>query len=210
MPRSKGLLMLAAFLTLLLIGASCEMSASSEAEPEEQVVAEGKVPQWLLAEHRFEENDEDEEALLPKDDDEAEEPAEEADPELAEEPAETQPAETDPEPEQEETAEPVDSAEEPAQEEEPEKERVSNQEWRGGTYSGDWQDGAPHGRGTFYHPSGAELTGNWVNGNPDGRVRFTDTDGNTDIVIFSQGRRVDDGASDWWSPGGDTGSSWFQ
>ncbi len=211
MPKSKGLLVLAAFLTLILLGTGCEMLAFSEAEPEEQVVAEGKIPQWLLAEHRLVSSADDrDEALLPKDnDEEEEEPAEEtAEPEPAEEAAVTQPQEPDPAPQQQETAPPADSAEEPAQEQ-PEKERVSNQKWQGGTYSGDWQDGTPNGRGTFFHPSGAELTGTWVNGNPDGQFRLTDATGKSSNVHFDKGSIVENGGSNWWSPGGNTGGGWF-
>ncbi len=191
-----------------------------EAEPEEPELAEEEgLPEWLLSEHRgarSAEAAEDEDALLPKDDEDEDEnidednddPAEEtSDPQPAEQAAEPQPAGDAAPGQQDPGTDTSFDSEDPAGDQEPETEDVTGKSWQGGSYTGEWRDGKPHGRGTYNHPSGAKLAGNWVNGNPDGRVRFTDPDGRTDTMTFDRGNISD---SNWWDPKpSDSDRSWF-
>ena len=41
--------------------------------------------------------------------------------------------------------------------------RVENEEWDRGTYSGDWVDGKPHGKGKYTYASGEVYEGDWDN-----------------------------------------------
>ena len=218
MPKSKGLLLVTVILILVFAGAGCGMLAAGDEElVEADVTGEGKLPQWLLAEHRgvgIAEAAEDEDLMLKdNDDEETEEPVEEtAEPEPVEEATETQPAETAPPPPQQDTSGSGDSADQTPSQPEPETENVTNRDWQGGTYTGAWENGRPNGRGTFNHPSGAQLTGTWVNGNPDGQFSLIDANGNTTRVTFDMGQIVEEASgSDWWSPdSGGSGGSWFQ
>jgi len=46
---------------------------------------------------------------------------------------------------------------------------VENEEWEWGTYSGDWVDGKPHGKGIHTWPDGEVYAGDWVDGKPHGK-----------------------------------------
>ncbi len=203
MPKFKGLPGLAAILVLSLLVAGCNMLPFGEAEPEDPELAEEEgLPEWLLSEHRgtsSAEAAEDEDALLPKDDDEEEEEnVDEDNDEPAEETAAPAPQQDTSAPQQQDPgADTSFDSEDPAGDQEPQTEDVTNKSWRDGSYTGEWVDGRPHGRGTYNHPSGAKLAGNWVNGNPDGRVRFTDPDGRTQTMEFDRGNISE---SDWWNP----------
>ena len=222
MPKFKGLPGLAAILLLSLLLAGCNLLPFTAAEPEEEetVVEEEGLPEWLLSEHRgarSAEAAEDDDALLPKDEDDEEE-SDEGNDEPAPETAEQQPtgeaAATEPQQgteaaQQQGTGTETDfDSEDPGEDQQPEVEEVSNKSWMDGTYTGEWLKDRPHGRGTYYHPSGAKLAGNWVGGNPDGRVTFTDPSGNTERIRFDEGDEVAEGH--WWNPKPSSGdTSWF-
>ena len=42
-----------------------------------------------------------------------------------------------------------------------------------GTYRGEWQDGQPHGTGTFFYSTGVRYSGSWRNGRPFGQGSWT-------------------------------------
>ena len=42
-----------------------------------------------------------------------------------------------------------------------------------GTYRGEWQDGHPHGTGTFFYHTGVRYSGSWRNGRPFGDGAWT-------------------------------------
>ncbi len=219
MPTVKAFLMVLSILALSFLLIGCGFIADRDAEPEEAETAEaGKLPGWLLSEHRSEQQEE--EPLKPKDPDQDE----------TDELAEPDPAEETVEPETEptqETAAPQEPSDdhaveadpgEPAngEEQEPQPEQVTDQVWQRGTYTGAWLDGQPHGQGTFNHPSGGTLTGNWVEGTPHGQFTLTAPDGSTDTVYFEQGQIAEapddhDGGEEanWWEPDSGSGGGWF-
>ncbi len=197
------------FLTLIVLVISsgligCGMLSSQEEEPEDFTTAkEGKLPEWLLLEHRSTEW-EAAGPLKPKnpENDEDDEDRDVVEPELPEETTDAEPtqaAQRQEQPGQEHNVEAEDQAQEP------EITQVSNKEWQRGKYTGSWLEGNPHGEGTFEHPDGGKLSGNWVKGNPDGQFTKTDPDDTTETVYFSQGQIQDGPAEDedaaesrWW------------
>ncbi len=202
MPKLKGLLVLAAILLLSLLLAGCNLLPFIGAEPDEpETLGEEGLPEWLLSEHRgarSAEAAEDEDELLSEDeeDEESDEDNDEPTGETAEQQPTGDAAPTQPQ-QQEAGADTSFDSEDPAGDQEPQTENVTDRSWRDGSYTGEWLDGSPHGRGTFTHSSGAKLAGNWLNGNPDGRIRFTDPSGRTETMTFDQGNISD---SDWWNP----------
>ena len=55
--------------------------------------------------------------------------------------------------------------------------RVENKEFETGTYTGDWMDGAPNGKGKHTFSDGDVYKGDWVEGKEHGKGKYKWSDG---------------------------------
>ena len=71
----------------------------------------------------------------------------------------------------------------------------------GNSYTGEWKDGAPHGRGTATFISGNKYVGEFRDGEYDGQGTFTFADGEKYVGSYKDGKRHGQGTYTW--PDGD-------
>ena len=64
---------------------------------------------------------------------------------------------------------------------------LSNNEFKGDIYVGEYMDDIRHGQGTYIFKDGSKYTGNWLDNNPDGQGIYIYTDGSKDLGEFKNG-----------------------